>query len=240
MQKLQLFYFWQNLIAGSQIPTAKNLGGKVKLRKPSGTKAPEPSRSFDLENETIRLSILFLIPHPFYQERGSPIADKMVLKVLSERKENVDVITYPEGRDIHYENITLHRTIRLPFVENIRPGFSWKKLIYDGLILIKVIPLICKKRYHLVHAVEEMVFIALLLKAFLNIPYVYDMDSSLVQQMVEKYSWLAPCQFLLEWFEKIAVKNAEVVVPVCQALADDIARYRPKKVMVLPDVSLLT
>ncbi|WP_088242463.1 glycosyltransferase [Calothrix rhizosoleniae] len=186
------------------------------------------------------LNILFLIPHPFYQERGSPIADKMVLRVLSERQENVDVITYPEGVDINYKNINLHRVLRLPFVTGVRPGFSWKKIVYDFLILIKATQLILKKKYHLVHAVEETVFIALFLKAIFNVPYVYDMDSSLAQQIIEKYSCLLPCKSILQWFERIAVKNAEVVIPVCPALADDIARYRPKKVMVLPDVSLLT
>ena len=187
-----------------------------------------------------RFNILFLIPHPFYQERGSPIADDMVLRVLSEREEPVDVIAYPEGRDIHYENITLHRTISIPFISNIRPGFSWKKIIYDILLFFKAIQLIFRKKYRLIHAVEETVFIALILKVILNIPYVYDMDSSLVQQMIEKYSFLGPLKVFFEWFEKIAVKNAEVVMPVCQALAEDVIKYRPKRVMVLPDVSLLT
>ncbi|MDJ0795265.1 MAG: glycosyltransferase [Calothrix sp. MO_167.B12] len=186
------------------------------------------------------LNILFLVPHPFYQERGSPIADKMVLRVLSERQENVDVVTYPEGVDINYKNIQLYRVIQLPFITGVRPGFSWKKIIYDILIFLKTTQLILNRKYHLIHAVEETVFIALFFKAIFNIPYVYDMDSSLAQQIIEKYACLLPFKAIFQWFERIAVKNAEVVIPVCSALADDIARYRPKKVMVLPDVSLLT
>jgi glycosyltransferase involved in cell wall biosynthesis len=185
------------------------------------------------------LHILFLIPHPFFQDRGSPIADNMVLKVLAERGDLVDVVTYPEGQNVHYKNVKLYRTRAIPFVNHVRPGFSWKKLVYDALVLLKVIQLTCKKQYNLVHAVEETVFIALVLKVFSGIPYIYDMDSSLVQQMVEKYSWLKFIKPILDVFEKIAVKNAQVVVPVCQALADDIARYRPKKVVLLPDISLL-
>ncbi len=207
------------------------------------TQTPSVNQNSELKNylqQRNPFNILFLIPHPFYQERGSPIADDMVLRVLSEREEYVDVIAYPEGKDINYPNVTINRTIRIPFISNIRPGFSWKKIIYDVLILFKTIQLLSNKKYHLIHAVEETVFIALLIKLILNIPYVYDMDSSLVQQMIEKYSFLEPLRVLFEWFEKIAVKNAEVVMPVCQALAEDIVKYRPKKVMVLPDVSLLT
>ncbi|GAB4236138.1 MAG: hypothetical protein Kow0049_21090 [Stanieria sp.] len=196
-------------------------------------------RQKDIAKDKKSLKILFLIPHPFYQDRGSPIADNLVLQVLSERQEFVDVIAYPEGRDLYYPNINLYRTIRIPLIRNIRPGFSWKKLIYDILIFTKAIQLIKKNKYHLIHAVEETVFIALVCKFFFKIPYVYDMDSSLVQQLIEKYSFLNYFRFLLNWFEKIAVKNAEAVIPVCQALADDIVKYRPKKIMVLPDISLL-
>jgi glycosyltransferase involved in cell wall biosynthesis len=57
--------------------------------------------------------------------------------------------------------------------------------------------------------------------------------------MEEKYPFLSHFGSILRWFEKRAVKNAEVVVPVCQALANDIYKYRPKNVVLLPDVSLL-
>ncbi len=185
------------------------------------------------------LDILFLIPHPFYEDRGSPIADKLVLKFLSENGEKVDVVTYAEGKNVEFNNTNIYRTIKVPFIRNIRPGFSWKKIVYDILMFVEVIKLISKKRYDLVHAVEESVFIALLLKFTLKIPYIYDMDSSLAQQMEEKYPFISRFGSILRWFEKRAVKNAEVVVPVCQALANTVYKYRPKKVVLLPDVSLL-
>lgn len=185
------------------------------------------------------MQILFLAPHPFYQDRGSPIADAMVLNLLSKRGNQVDVVTYPEGKDINYEHITLHRIPYIPFIRNIRPGFSWQKIIYDILMFFKAIRLILKKRYHFIHAVEESVFIALVFKAIFKIPYVYDMDSSLVEQLIEKYSFLSHFAFLLIIFEKKAVENAKVVVPVCDALAIYIKKYKPRNVVVISDISLL-
>ena len=195
------------------------------------------TRNFSIQPTNLR--ILFLIPHPFYQDRGSPIADDMILKVLSQRGHKIDVVTYSEGKNILYEKTRLHRTPKIPLVGNIRPGFSWKKVICDLLMFLKVMRLVSRKQYHLVHAVEETVFIALLLKVLFKIDYVYDMDSSLAQQIVEKYSWLSPLNFILNFFERIAIKNAKCVIPVCQALAKDILVYQPKKVAILPDVSLL-
>lgn len=192
-----------------------------------------------LKSKTSQLNVLFLAPHPYYQDRGTPIDDDLVLRVLSERSDRVDVVTYPEGRGVSYAGIELHRTFDLPFTRGIRPGFSWQKVINDLLMIFKAFDLIRKKDYDLIHAVEEAVFIALLFKWLFGIPYVYDVDSSIAQQMVEKYPWLAPVDFILNWFEGLGAKNAEVVVPVCPALAEDMAKYRPKKVALLPDISQL-
>ncbi|MGF1480869.1 MAG: glycosyltransferase [Cyanophyceae cyanobacterium] len=186
-----------------------------------------------------KLKILFLIPHPFYQDRGSPIADDLILQALSARGDQVDVVTYYEGTNRNYQQVSLYRTIKVPFVQNVRPGFSWKKIVYDVLLFMQALRLMLTKRYDLVHAVEESVFMALLLKAIFKIEYVYDMDSSLAQQMTEKYPRLGWLQPVFNFFEKIAIRNAKCVIPVCKALADDIAMYRPRKVAILPDVSLL-
>ncbi len=97
---------------------------------------------------------------------------------------------------------------------------------------------VCLKRYHIVHAVEESVFMAMLLKVLVGIPYVYDMDSSLAQQMIEKFRILKPLASVFNYAEGLAIRNATAVVPVCEALAILIERYRPAKVMILHDVPL--
>lgn len=185
------------------------------------------------------MNILLLAPHPIYQERGTPIAVNLILRVLSERKEHVDVVTYHEGREVTYGNVKIYRIQNIPFIHHIQPGFSWKKVICDFFMFIKVSQLVLKKRYQLVHAVEESVFIALMLKKLFKIPYVYDMDSSLAEQMVEKYPSLALFGFLFRFFERSAVRNAKAVMPVCDALASIIGKYKPEKIVILRDVSLL-
>ena len=185
------------------------------------------------------MQILFLAPHPFYQDRGTPIAVNLILKTLSERGEHIDVVTYHEGRQVTHDYVTVYRTPRMPFMQDIRPGFSWKKLVCDVLLFFTSVRRVSRRRYHLVHAVEEAVFIALVLKWWFGIPYVYDMDSSLAQQMIEKYPVLAPLAVVLRSFEGLAVRHAKAVVPVCDALAAVVEKYKPNKVTVLQDVSLL-
>jgi glycosyltransferase involved in cell wall biosynthesis len=185
------------------------------------------------------MKVLMLAPHPFYQARGTPIAADLVLSVLSERGEQVDLVSFPEGSDVQYSGLTIHRTPSFSFVKDIRPGFSLKKIICDVFLLMQAVKLVRRDRYDLIHAGEEAVFIALLIKKLFGIPYIYDMDSSLVQQLIDKLPQLRLLEKPLRACEKLAVRNASAVLAVCQALQDEIAPYRPKKVAVIPDISLL-
>ena len=185
------------------------------------------------------MRVLLLAPQPFYEDRGTPIAVALVLKVLSERGTRVDVVTYHEGRDVELEHVTLHRIPRLPFVRGIRPGFSWKKIVCDAFLMLTAMRMAARRRYDLVHAVEEAVFIALLLKWIFRIPYVYDMDSSLAQQLTDGVPLLRRASTVLAACERLALRHATAVVPVCEALAVVAERGHARKVVVLPDVSLL-
>ena len=185
------------------------------------------------------MNVLLIAPEPFYQPRGTPIAVSLLLDVLSKRGWSVDVLTYPEGEDRHYPGVRLFRVPSWPGTRGVRPGFSFKKLVCDTLIFFKAIRLVARKRYDLLHCVEESVFIGLALRPFLRRPYVYDMDSSMAQQVVEKHRWLRPLSPILRACEALAIRHAAVVVPVCDALVEIANRHRAARVIMLNDVSLL-
>jgi glycosyltransferase involved in cell wall biosynthesis len=186
------------------------------------------------------MKVLMLAPHPFYQERGTPIDVHLVLKVLSERADTkVDLLVYNEGRDINLPDLKIFRIPNFKFLQNIRPGFSLKKLFADFLMFFKTWKLIAKNDYDLIHSGEEAVFFALFFKIILRIPYVYDIDSSIAQQVVEKkpaLKFLAP---IFNFFEQIAIVNAEANLPVCNALAELCENQGSKKTVTLHDISQL-
>jgi glycosyltransferase involved in cell wall biosynthesis len=186
------------------------------------------------------MNILLIAPQPFYQERGTPIAVNMLLKSLSRRPgTQVDVLAYHEGTDVSYPNVTLHRTCAVPGTHNVRPGFSVKKLMLDVFLTFKALRMAARRRYDVVHAVEESVFIAMLIKMFFGVPYVYDMDSSMPMQMIETHPKMGFLASLMRAFEGAAVRKAVLVVPVCESLASMATAYGAAKVMILTDVSLL-
>ena len=185
------------------------------------------------------MNILFLAPQPFYQERGTPIAESLMLRVLSERGEHVDVLTYHEGADVSYPNVKIHRIPALPFVHDVRPGFSGKKLLCDFVMFFKAVGMVLRGRYDVIHSVEEAAFMAWLIRLIFRVPYIYDMDSSLSQQIVQRFRRMAWLAGILAMLEGVAIAGAEAIIPVCEEMAESARKHRAKKVLVLQDISLV-
>jgi glycosyltransferase involved in cell wall biosynthesis len=175
------------------------------------------------------VKILLLAPHPFYQARGTPIAVKAVLEFLSERGHSVDVLTYSEGADVEIPNCNVYRTLRVPGLTNIRAGFSFKKIVSDVLMVASCLGMMRRTRYDLVHAVEESAFIASGMRTFSGVPYVYDMDSSLPEQMVERYPSLGFISPAFRRMEAVAIRRSIGVLTVCAALEDIALAHDPAK-----------
>jgi glycosyltransferase involved in cell wall biosynthesis len=184
--------------------------------------------------------ILLLAPHPFFTDRGTPIAVRGVLEGLAAEGHELTVLTYHQGRDVRIPNCTIHRIPAVVGGGEIRPGFSLRKLVCDGVMLVHCAVLLRRQRFDLIHAVEESAFIAVVMQWLHRVPFVYDMDSSVAQQMVEKYPALAAVRRLLEACERHAVRDSVGVLAVCQALVDTALAHAPGQLVAkLEDVSLL-
>lgn len=185
------------------------------------------------------MRILLLAPHPFYEERGTPIAVDLLVRVFSERGDAVTLLTYHLGLERSYPGVTIRRIRRLRRITRVRPGFSIRKLACDWYLLREAWRLARDHRYDLIHAVEESVFIALLLRRSFGVPYVYDMDSSMPHQIVEKHAWARFLLPFMKWTEAAAIRRAEAVVPVCDSLAQRALACGARRITTLRDISLL-
>src|SRR5690606_77012 len=186
------------------------------------------------------LRILLLAPHPFFQHRGTPIAERALLEVLSAQGHSVDVLTFPEGEEVDIPGCTIHRAPLLPGIRNVRPGFSVKKLLYDALLFVRATGFARRGRYDVIHAVEESVFFGLILGSLFRIPYIYDMDSSLPEQMIERYPMLGRLRRALEAMERLAVRRATAILTVCKSVEEVARGHAPERLIArVEDTSML-
>jgi glycosyltransferase involved in cell wall biosynthesis len=151
----------------------------------------------------------------------------MVLEFLGSRGHQVDLLTYHEGSDVEIPNCRIVRIPAVPGVRGIRPGFSLKKVLCDAVMLVSCARMMRRTRYDLVHAVEESAFIAAALQPFTGVPYVYDMDSSLAEQLIDAFPPLTLVGFILRGCEAVAVRRSAGVLTVCSALQEIALRHAP-------------
>jgi glycosyltransferase involved in cell wall biosynthesis len=199
------------------------------------------------------MRILVIAPQPFYQERGTPIATRLLVEALQSAGHEVDVLTYHVGEDPGLSGVRVFRAPTVPFVRDVPIGFSVRKLLCDLALGWRLLTLTRQHRYDVLHAVEEAVFLSLLVRAVrggrrrldgsldrLGCRVVYDMDSSLPEQLLGKYRSLHRLDGLLRRLERLAIARSDLVLAVCEDLAVRVRGYATATpVDVLEDVSLL-
>lgn len=187
------------------------------------------------------MRILLLAPHPFLQDRGTPLAVRAVVEFLVREGHRVDLLTYHEGEAWSVPGCEVRRIPGPPAVRGIPPGFSFKKLLCDVALLNCSLRLLRERRYDLLHAVEESVFVALHLHRLHGVPYVYDMDSMLSAQLEERWPWLALVRRPMVAAERRAMRGAAGVLTVCKALEERVHELAPGRVVGrVEDTSLLS
>jgi glycosyltransferase involved in cell wall biosynthesis len=170
--------------------------------------------------------ILVIAPQPFYEDRGTPIAIRHVLESLSEGGYTVDLVTYPIGEDVRLPGLRILRGPN-PFGFNrVAIGLSFRKIVLDLVLLPKILRLIRTGNYAYVHAIEELAFLATIPAKKQGLPLVYDMQSSLPEQLaymaIFSPRWI---QNLLRRVERWLLRR--VTTTVCSA---GLAKYVRKQV----------
>ena len=164
-----------------------------------------------------------LAPEPFFEPRGTPFSEYHRIKALGELGHHVDLVTYPIGRDVELPNLRIHRSLRPPLVRKIRIGPSFTKIVLDALMLLTTIRLAATRKYDAIHSHEEMGLVGVWLAKLLGIPHLYDMHSSLPQQLSNfKYSKSALLRGMFTWAEGQMVHKSNVVITICQELQDTV------------------
>jgi glycosyltransferase involved in cell wall biosynthesis len=165
-----------------------------------------------------------LAPEPFFEPRGTPFSEYHRIKALSELGHHIDLVTYPIGRDVSLPNLRIYRSLRPPFVRQVPIGPSLRKVVLDGLMLLTILRRAIATRYDAIHSHEEMGLIGVLLARVLGVPHLYDMHSSLPQQLSNfKYSRSVALQRLFRWAEARMIHGSDVVITICQELQDTVS-----------------
>ena len=99
--------------------------------------------------------VLLISPQPFFEWRGSPIRISFNLRALVDLGYQMDILTFPVGRDIDIPGVRIIRVPNIFFVKDVAIGPSWVKAGLDVLLIFWALALALRHRYRIIHAVEE-------------------------------------------------------------------------------------
>jgi glycosyltransferase involved in cell wall biosynthesis len=138
---------------------------------------------------------------------------RQVLAALSQLGRPVDLLTYPIGSDVEIPGLRIFRSAN-PFGFGAVPiGLSWRKIVLDLPITTALRSRLAAERYACVHAVEEAAFPAAVLARQHGIPLLYDMQSSLPEQLARVgLLGVPPARRVLEAAERWLLRRSDVVV----------------------------
>jgi glycosyltransferase involved in cell wall biosynthesis len=164
-----------------------------------------------------------IAPEPFFEPRGTPFSEFHRIRALTDLGHTVDLVTYPFGHDVQLPGLRIFRSLRPPFVKTVKIGPSLAKVPLDGLLAMTALRRAITGRYDAVHSHEEGGAIGIVLAALLRVPHLYDMHSSLPQQLTNfafSRSSLMRRAFLA--LERLMIKRSRVVIVICPALEETV------------------
>lgn len=173
------------------------------------------------------LRVLLVAPQPFYEDRGTPIAVRQVVEALGVLGYSTDLLTYPIGRNIDLPGTTIVRAPNPLGMRRVRIGFSTRKLILDAALTGALAARLRRIRYDVIHAVEEAAFPAVFLGRRIGVPVLYDMQSSLPDQLRNHLLFRHPLvQYGLHRCQRWLLERADMVV-ASSGLAEQVMREVP-------------
>ena len=115
--------------------------------------------------------------HPHRAAAGAPGPERAGYRV--------DLLTFPVGSDIHLPGLRIIRAGNPTWIRSVPVGLSIPKLVLDGSLIAALRRQLAQGTYSCVHALEEAAWPALALGAAHGVPLLYDMQSSLPEQLLK-------------------------------------------------------
>jgi glycosyltransferase involved in cell wall biosynthesis len=138
---------------------------------------------------------------------------RQLLQALSQLAFEVDVLTYPIGQSIEIPRVRYYRAPNPLRLRRVPVGFSATKLALDATLVTELIRRLSTGVYRCVHALEEAAFPAVVLGRRFGVPVIYDMQSSLPEQLARHFAFRGrTAQRALRGMESWLLRRADSVV----------------------------
>lgn len=201
-------------------------------------------------DRTPPLKVVMVAACPFPANHGTPGAIRELSETLVRLGHEVHVVTYPQGDDVEIPGVTLHRVKAPSWMKagEIKIGPSKDRLVFDALMIPKLVSVIRRHRIDVIHTHNyEATIAGIAAKWLTGRPLVYNGINSMADEL-PSYAFFSNKAFALRlgrWLDRWVPRGADATI----ALSDELKTYLAEqgigdeKTVVMPlgvDIRLLT
>lgn len=185
-----------------------------------------------------RVAILAACPFP--ANHGTPGAIRELAEALHRLGHEVHVVTYPQGDATLTSGLRVHRASALWFrPQEVRIGPSLSRLLYDLMMIPRLLRVVWKHRIDVIHAHNyEAGIVGSVVSWITGTPLVYNGVNSMADEL-PSYDFFSSKQFALwlgQWLDRIVPRRADAVITLSDELRDHLINcgLSPQRCLVMP------
>ena len=180
--------------------------------------------------------VLFIASQPFFQWRGSPIRLGFDLMSLSQLGYEVEFLTLPIGEPREIPGVKIVRAPNPFHAKKISIGPSPLKLFFDFLLFWMALGRVIKRRYAVVHGVEDCGIVALVCARFGRAKMVFERHSDPASYKKKK----GLGNLVLKMYaavERFVMRHADAVIGTGPGLVENAVKVRRDgRACLIPDI----
>jgi len=131
-----------------------------------------------------KCSVAMVAACPFPANHGTPAAIREMSEELARRGHTVRVVTYPLSDPIPIEDVAIDRVRQIGFNRTITVGPSYQRLVYDFLLIFKLLKVVRKHQIQIIHAHNyEATLVAGLVAWLTGLPLIYNAINTMAAEL---------------------------------------------------------
>jgi glycosyltransferase involved in cell wall biosynthesis len=186
-----------------------------------------------------RYRVLMVAPTSFFADYGCHVRILEEARILQRWGHQVAIASYYNGHDV--SGLDIRRTLPIPWRQHYEVGSSRHKIAFDALLAWKVLGLLARERFDVLHVhLHEGALLGALLGRLFRVPVVFDFQGSMTEEMIDHHflrrdsRLFPPLRRLETWLDR----SAPVVLTSsvhAQRLLVERSGCDPERVQTLPD-----
>ncbi len=145
-----------------------------------------------------KYSVAMVAACPFPANHGTPAAIREMSEELARRGHKVRVVTYPISDPIPVEGVAIDRVRQFGFNRSITVGPSYQRLVYDFLLIFKLLQVVRKHQVEIIHAHNyEAALVSALVARLTGRPMIYNAINTMAGELAS-FHFIRP-QILATW-----------------------------------------